>query len=62
MSKDIINRLDSLVEALIEGDACNSHDYISAAIDAMECVEELMAERDKLQRELRRLGVEKLND
>jgi hypothetical protein len=30
-------------------------------VQAADIIEELMAERDKLQRELRRIGVEKLN-
>lgn len=31
-------------------------------VQAADIIEQLMAERDKLQRELRRIGVEKLND
>ena len=41
MSKGILGRLDSLVNELGEGRACWGHDFIDAAVDAMERIDEL---------------------
>jgi len=44
MSKGILGRLDSLVNELGEGRACWGHDFIDAAVDAMDRIEELEAQ------------------
>ena len=47
MSKGILGRLDSLVNELGEGRACWGHDFIDAAVDAMDRIEELQAKLAK---------------
>lgn len=44
MSDDLVKRLDKLVEDLGEGRACYGHEYIDAAVDAIERIEALEAQ------------------
>ena len=48
MTDDLVRRLDALVEDLREGRACWGHEYISAAVDAMDRIEALEAELAKV--------------